>query len=91
MYLYDQKYLYCENGFNVIYYFDANLYFQHHLFSLTWSFRNNPNMLICFNKYFLLLSILKSVVLPNNFCKKRIYFLLWIFLMNRKFKSIYLK
>ncbi len=54
MYLYDQKYLYCENGFNVIYYFDANLYFQHHYFSLTWS---------------LLLSILKSVVLPNNFCQ----------------------
>ncbi len=36
-------------------------------FSVTWSFRNYSNMLICFKKHLLLLSMLKTVVLLHTF------------------------
>ncbi len=35
------------------------------VFSVTWSFRNHSNMMICCSKHFLLLSVLKTVVLLN--------------------------
>ncbi len=44
------------------------------LFSVTWSFRNHSNILICCLKHFLLVSIFKTVMLLNIFVETVIHF-----------------
>ncbi len=49
------------------------------VFSVTWSFRNHSDMLICCSKTFLLLSMLKAVVQLNIFVETVINVFLYFF------------